>query len=279
MVDIEKIIAFIRENIDKYGYKGAVIGISGGIDSAVTAALTVKAIGAQNVLGLLMPDRDSAKTTLAHSKLLAEFLGIKYKVKKLTWILRIIGAYRLFPPAFLFPRKFQEKWTRKTMGSVSEDPFIDDLHNRGPIKMRKGFAYYRIKHRIRTILEYFYAEQLQYAVLGCANKTEATTGFFVKYGDDSSDIAPIAHLYKTEVFEIARELGIPDVIINKAPSPDLMPGITDEYAIAMNYEDIDRILKKIENQSSLTEENPGMVDRVKKIIQASSFRRIKSLQL
>ena len=280
MVNIEKILSFIRVNIEKFGYKGAVLGISGGIDSAVAAALTTRALGSDKIFGLLMPDRDSAKETLSHSKLVAKSLGIKYKIKKITPILRIIGAYRLFPPAFIFPRKFQEKWTRKTMGSVSGDPFIDDLHNTGPEKMRKGFAFYRIKHRMRTMLEYFYAEQLQYAVIGCANKTEAVTGFFVKYGDDSSDIAPIAHLYKSEVYDVAHELNIPEVIINKAPSPDLMPGVTDEYAIDMKYMDLDRILQKLENKdSSIDSEDPKSVERVIKIKEAAKYRQLKSLHL
>ena len=280
MVDIEQITQFIRDFNKEYGYKGAVIGISGGIDSAVAAKLTVDAIGPNNVLGLLMPDRDSAPTTLDHSRLVAEFLGIKYKIRNVTRILRPIGVYRLFPPAFIFPRKFQEKWTRKTMGNVSGDPFIDDLRNTGPQKMRNGFAFYRIKHRIRTILEYFYAEQLQYAVIGCANKTEVVTGFYVKYGDDSSDIAPISHLYKTEVYEIARELRIPEVIINKAPSPDLMPGVSDEYAINMKYVDLDRILQKLDNDdNSLDKEDPVIVERVMKIKEAAKYRTIKSIHI
>lgn len=280
MVDIDQITNFIRENFQNYGYKGAVIGISGGIDSAVAAALTVKAIGSVNVFGLLMPERDSARDTLRDSKLVAEFLGIKYKVQKLTRTLRTMGVYRLFPPAWIFPRKFQEKWTRKTMKSVSEDPFIEELRNGGPKKMRKGFAFYRIKHRIRTITEYLHAEQLQYAVIGCANKTEIVTGFYVKYGDDSSDFAPISHLYKTEVYEVARELGVPEIIINKPPSPDLMPGVTDEYALNMKYVDLDRILRKLdENDSSIEVENPELVERVKKIKIAAKYRTIKSFHL
>ncbi len=280
MVNIDSIIQFIRTNIEKYGYKGAVIGISGGIDSAVAAALTVKAIGADRVLGLLMPDRDSAKDTLTHSKIVANFLGIKFKIKKLNQTLRSIGVYYLFPPAWLFPRKFKERWTRKTMGQVSKDPFIDDLQNIGPEKMRRGFAYIRIKHRLRTIFEYFFAERMQYAVIGCANKTEAVTGFFVKYGDDSSDIAPIAHLYKTEVREVALDLGIPPVIIEKPPSPDLMPGVTDEYAINMKYVDLDRILIKIENNDpSLHDESPELVNRVMQIKDAAKYRYLKSLHM
>jgi len=280
MVDIKKITQFIRETIEKYGFKGAVIGISGGIDSAVAAKLTVDAIGSENVLGLLMPDRDSAKITLKHSKIVTNYLGIKYKVRKITRILRVIGVYRLFPPAWLFPRAFKERWTQKTMGEVSDDAFLDDLHNVGPEKMRKGFAYYRIKHRIRTILEYFYAERMHYAVIGCANKTEIVSGFYVKYGDDSSDIAPIAHLYKSEIYDVARLLGIPDIIIHKAPSPDVMPGITDEYALEIKYVDLDRILQKIEqNEDSLNQENPELVERVKKIKEAAPYRAIKSVHL
>jgi NAD+ synthase len=279
MVEIDKITQFIKDNIKKYGYKGAVIGISGGIDSAVAATLTVHALGSENVLGLLMPDRDSSPTTLKHSIKMAEFLGIRYKIRKLNGILRRIGVYRLFPPTFLFTRKFQEKWTRKTMGSLSKEPFLDDLRNAGPSKFRKGFAFYRIKHRIRMVLEYFYAEQMQYAVIGGANRSEIESGFYVKYGDDSSDIAPIAHLYKTQVWELAQELNIPQFIIDKPPSPDLMPGVTDEYALNMKYVDLDRILQKLENDESLESEDSELVNRVKKIKEASKFRSIKSVHI
>jgi len=279
LVNIEQIKDFIKENIKKYGYKGAVVGISGGIDSAVGGKLTVDALGSNKVLGLLMPDRDSAPTTLQDSKMMCNFLGIEYKVIKITGALRKMGVYKLQPPAELFPRKFQEKYVRNIWSSESDDPFLADLQNTGSERILKGQAYYRIKHRIRMLYLYLEAEQRQYAVIGCANKSEFLSGFYVKYGDDSSDIAPISHLHKSEVYEAARMLNIPQRIIDKPPSPDLMPGITDEFALGIKYMEFDRIVKKIEEGKDISDEPDKLVKRVKLIRDNSHYRRIKSLQL
>ncbi|GAB6189162.1 NAD(+) synthase [Marinitoga arctica] len=273
---IEKIKNFIKESVNKYGYNGAMIGISGGIDSAVVGKLCVNSLGKNNVKGLILPERDSSPEALNDAKMVCEFLNIEYKIINITPILRKIGVYRLEPPTFFIPRKIQENYVKK---EFEKRNYISDLKNKGDNKFLKGLAYYRIKHRIRMVLLYFYAEQINYAVIGTTNKTELKTGFYVKYGDDSVDIEPIMHLYKTQVFEIAKELKIPEKIINKSPSPDLIPGITDEYAMGINYKDLDRILIKLENNKDLSDENDKMVKKVKEILDASKYREIKNIHL
>ncbi|NUV00225.1 NAD synthetase [Marinitoga sp. 1154] len=273
---IDMIKKFIVENLKKYNYNGVVIGISGGIDSAVVGKLCVEAIGNSNVMGLILPERDSSPETVNDAKMVCEFLGIKYKVINISPILKKIGVYNLEPSTFFIPRKIQEKYVRK---EFKKRNYTDDLMNKGDKDFLKGLAYYRIKHRIRMVLLYFYAEQINYAVIGTTNKTELKVGFYVKYGDDSVDIEPIMHLYKTQVFDLAKELNIPEKIISKSPSPDLIPGITDEYAIGISYKDLDRILLKIENNKDLSDENSDMVKKVKMILKAAKYREIKNIHM
>ncbi|MBM7558573.1 NAD(+) synthase [Marinitoga litoralis] len=273
---IKKIESFIKENIEKYGYNGAIIGISGGIDSAVVGKLCVDSLGKERVKGLILPERDSSPETIEDAKLVCDFLGIEYRIVKISPILRKIGVYNLEPPTFFIPRKIQENYAKKEFEKRS---YINDLKNQGDKDFLKGLAYYRIKHRIRMVLLYYYAEQINYAVIGTTNKTELKTGFYVKYGDDSVDIEPIMHLYKTQVFELARQLNIPEKIINKSPSPDLIPGITDEYAMGISYNDLDRILIKMENNEGLSNEDKNMIEKVKNILEAAKFREVKNIHM
>jgi NAD+ synthase len=273
---IKKIESFIKENIEKYGYNGAIIGISGGIDSAVVGKLCVDSLGKERVKGLILPERDSSPETIEDAKLVCDFLGIEYRIVKISPILRKIGVYNLEPPTFFIPRKIQENYAKKEFEKRS---YINDLKNQGDKDFLKGLAYYRIKHRIRMVLLYYYAEQINYAVIGTTNKTELKTGFYVKYGDDSVDIEPIMHLYKTQVFELARQLNIPEKIITKSPSPDLIPGITDEYAMGISYNDLDRILIKMENNEDLSNEDKNMIEKVKNILEAAKFREVKNIHM
>jgi len=110
----------------------------------------------------------------------------------------------------------------------------------------EGIAYYRIKHRVRMATLYYYAEKNNYLLVGCTNLSERLIGFYVKYGDDVCDVAPIAHLYKTEVRQLSEYLSVPEDIRNRSPSPDLIPGITDEYSLGVNYETLDQILAGLE---------------------------------
>jgi NAD+ synthase len=126
---------------------------------------------------------------------------------------------------------------------------------------------------------YYEAEKRGYAVVGTTNKTERLTGFYVKWGDDSSDIEPLLHLYKTQVFELAQLLGVPRRIIEKKPSPDLAPGITDEYAMGIPYMDLDRILQKMESAVSLEDEDPELVKKVQEIVSAAHVRDMRNLSI
>jgi len=275
---METIKKFIKTNIEKYKFKGVVIGISGGIDSAVVGKLLVDSLGRDNVFGLILPERDSAPETTHDAVLVCDYLGIKYNIINITGVLRKIGVYSLKPPAFPFPRSIQKKYSRNVWNN-EEEPFIQDLTTQGDESFSESLAYYRTKPRIRSILLYFEAEKRNYAVAGCTNKTEYLTGFYTKWGDEVCDIEPIRHLYKTEVFEIAEKLNIPQKIIEKTPSPDIAPGITDEFALGIDYSELDRILFKIENNEDLYDENKDNVNKIKEILDNRKYREAKQLHL
>lgn len=270
----ESLINFIKEKIEEYNYRGAVVGVSGGVDSAVVLSLCVQALGKDRVFALILPERDSSKDSLKDAVDLCETLGVEYRKRSITPILRKIGAYRLFPPRFFLPNSIVKRYVLNRWNTLSKDPFLDDLRNTGPEEFLKGLAYYRIKHRIRMCLLYFEAEKRGYAVVGTTNRTEYLTGLYVKWGDEAVDIEPIMHLYKTQVFELAKEMNVPEKILKKPPSPDLIPGITDEMAFNMSYLELDRILMKLEKNEDLSDEDPKKVERVKKILELSEkYRR------
>jgi len=250
--ETQRIEQFLRKALVSERKHGYVIGVSGGLDSAVVLKLLVRAVGKENVLGLILPERDTEKesTTLARSLLEQE--KIPYRVISMTPLLRHLGIYKDMP-LFLLPtrrlresvvRRFYNDYTKKLNKPVFyaqwEEPPSQLLY------FYEGIAYYRIKHRVRMATLYYYAEKNNYLLVGCTNLSERLIGFYVKYGDDVCDVAPIAHLYKTEVRQLGEYLSVPEGIRNRPPSPDLIPGITDEYSLGVDYETLDQILMGLE---------------------------------
>jgi NAD+ synthase len=277
---------FICAGVDNLQREGAIVGLSGGIDSAVVAVLASRALGPDKVLALLMPDRDSARSSKRDALKLAQRLGIRYKTIGLTKFLLLIGIYWRLPLWLLGPRRFQAKLVHRYYDSFvkewGESPFaaimVGTKELPGPL-VNQAVAYHRVKGRLRAILLYYYAELENLLVLGTCNKTEKVIGFFVKYGDAAADIAPLESLYKTQVRQLAAFLEIPDEIISKPPSPDLLPGITDEYAIGLSYEMLDRILWRLEEEMD-TDKIAGTldlerdtVDYVRELMQRSAHMR------
>ncbi len=140
-------------------------------------------------------------------------------------------------------------------------------------------AFYRIKHRFRSSMLFYYAELNNYLLVGTANKTELLTGFFVKYGDNIADIMPISNLYKTQVFDLARYLKIDEHLIEKSPSPDLIPGVVDEDMLGLPYSKLDLILFGIENNHTdddmmkIADISHDEIERVREIIEKSEYLR------
>ena len=248
--DLEITKKNINDFIRKYGKdlnkQGAVVGLSGGVDSALVLKLCVEALGYKNVIAVMLPERDSSGQNTIDAKKFASELGVRIIYKKITNILSLIGVYRLYPPTFLIKRSLIEKYVYQKRKDLSlrlqKDIFLANLEGSSDKELSKAIAFYRIKHRLRSTVLFYYSELNNYLLVGCANKSEWLTGFFVKYGDSIADIMPIISLYKTQVFRLSEYLKLPDYILKKAPSPDLIPGLVDEEALGISYKKLDLIL-------------------------------------
>jgi NAD+ synthase len=252
---------FIREHVERLEREGVILGLSGGIDSAVVAALCKRSVGSEKTLALIMPEKDSKKENIEDAINFAKELGVRARLIDITPYLKKFGIYKLATLSRIpFTQKLRGRlfmkgyhyYERKT----GENPFSAAMTGlRGKefsSFISKGNAYYRIKHRIRMVLLYFYGEIENRLVVGAANKSEYQIGYFVKHGcDDATDIMPLLNLYKTQVRDLARYLDIPSRIIEKPPSPDILPGIIDEEAIGISYQKLDLILLALEKGLNL----------------------------
>ena len=255
---------FIREYTEKLEREGAILGLSGGIDSAVIAALCVRALGPKKTLVLIMPEKDSKKEHIQDALHFARELNIDAKLVDITPYLKELGVYKLFPLDKLLSLgklkgtlikkayRFYERKTGKISFLESLSGFKDKEYSS---YLARGNAYYRAKHRLRMLLLYLYGEMENRLVVGSANKSEYKIGFFVKHGcDDAADIMPLLNLYKTQVRELAQYLHIPAGIIKKPPSPDILPGLTnDEEVTGISYERMDLILLALEKNWKLSD--------------------------
>lgn len=255
--EADRIAHKIREKLRLHlKRRGLVVAMSGGIDSSVCAALAVRAVGADRVFGLLMPERDSSSDSVVKGKLLAEHLGIRCVIEDIAPTLEAIGCYRWRDEAIraVFPA-YGEGWKNKiviaggTQGQINhfrlvvQEPDGGALHEQrlGLRECLQIVAATNFKQRIRKTLEFFHADRLNHAVVGTPNRVEYDQGFFVKNGDGSADIKPIAHLYKTQVYSLARHLGLPNPICDATPTTDtysLSQG-QDEFYYALPYREMD----------------------------------------
>jgi NAD+ synthase len=300
--EIEKIASAIREHVINTLHKrGAVVGISGGIDSSVCAALCVSALGKENVFGLFMPERDSSSESLLLGTLLAKTFGINSIVEDIKPLLEGAGCYRRQSEAIreVFP-DYGDNWKSKvTIPSILDKERLNVLRitvelptgEQKTARMPIG-AYLKLiaatnwKQRSRKIMEYYHADRLNYAVCGTPNRLEYDQGFFVKNGDGSADFKPIAHLYKTQVYMLAEALGVPKEIRSRPPTTDTysLPQTQEEFYFALPYDKMDLCLYGINHNVSPTDVAPAVeltveqVERVYKDIE-SKRRGTKFLHL
>jgi NAD+ synthase len=302
--EIEKIAQAMRDMLGRrLRRRGLVVGISGGIDSAVCAALCVRAVGQGKVLGLLMPETDSASTTTPRGQLVAEQLGIEWVKEDISGTLEAIGCYRRRDEAIreVFP-EYDGSWPHKLVirggaeGRVNHFALVVQRPDGAEEEARLPLhAYLQIvaatnfKQRIRKTLEYYHADRLNYAVVGTPNRLEYDQGFFVKNGDGAADLKPIAHLYKTQVYALAAKLDIPDEVRSAAPTTDtysLAQG-QDEFYFALPYQQMDLALWGVNHDVPAAEIapligiTPGQAEFVYKDIAAkrrtTAYQHLKSL--
>lgn len=243
--------------------RGLVVAISGGIDSSVCAALSVRAVGADKVFGLLLPERDSSGFSSERGRLLAEHLGIRYQVHDIAPALEALGCYQQRDEAIrrVVPA-YGEGWRNKIVlaGGLEGGINFFKLVVQSPDGQQQSVrlppreylqivAATNFKQRVRKTMEYFHADRLNYAVVGTPNRLEYDQGFFVKNGDGSADLKPIAHLYKTQVYAMARHLGLPEAICAAVPTTDTytLPQGQDEFYFALPYAQMDLALWALEH--------------------------------
>ncbi len=197
------VVGFIRDALTRAGFERAVLGLSGGVDSALVAYLAAEALGPDNVLALHIPYKSSAATSLEHAQLVIDDLGLRHDIVDIT-------------------------------------PMVDPLFERFPDMdaIRRG----NVMARQRMIVLYDQSAAFKALVVGASNKTETLLGYTTLFGDNAAAIQPAGDLYKCQVRQLARAVGVPDVIIGKPPSADLWPGQTDEDELGYSYDDADQVL-------------------------------------
>lgn len=235
--EIEKIVSFLKsELINKLRKKGIVVGLSGGVDSSVVLALCTKALGNKKVIALMLPEKDSSPDSLRLAKIVSDKLNVSYFVENITESLKALGCYSRRDEAVkkIFPEyndmyKMKITVSKDSMGKGVLNLFnLSVISPEGTEKIKRIpadeylqiVAASNLKQRCRMSMLYFYAEKNNYCVAGTGNKNEYQQGFFVKNGDGGVDIMPIGHLFKSQVYQLAEYLGIPEEILKRTPTSD-----------------------------------------------------------
>lgn len=278
---VKKIADFISYEVtSNFQRSGAVIGLSGGIDSAVTAAICARALGTEKVLCLIMPEKESSPISQLHAEKISKTHNIKIEVIDITSILESFGVYqnkeKIIQEKFL---NFNSNCKYRVVVPPKLKNFIgmpyleilDEENKQHKLKISSSeflslTAATSIKHRVRMTMLYYHAEKNNFCVIGTTNKSEHMQGYFVKYGDGGSDIEPFVNIYKSQIYQLGEFLNIPREIMTKEASPDVWSFSTSdqEFFYSVPYSVVDLLLyareyrlsiNDIQKLSNLTKEN------------------------
>jgi NAD+ synthase len=254
---LERVAEGTADAIRRLGRGGAVVAVSGGVDSGVVAGICVRALGPERVLCLRLPERDAAKESTGIGLELANALGARTEEEPITGALEALGCYRHRDAAIrkVFP-DYEPAWRHKLVRSrptggiivfslvVERPDGVEEQRRMPPDAYRELLAASNMKQRLRKLLEYTWADRLGYAVAGTPNLLEYDQGFFVKGGDGLADLKPIAHLYKGQVYALARALGLPESVSSRYPTTDTfsLPQTQEEFFFGHPYDRMDLLL-------------------------------------
>ena len=291
-----EICQFIQDEIyNKLQKKGAVFGLSGGIDSAVTAALCTKSFEPEQILGLIMPEKESNRS----SQILAEQVSKKFnfntEIIDITKILESFGVYEMKEtivyekfPEFNSKCKYRVVVPPKSKNIIGI-PFLeilDEYNEKHKLKISSSdflslTALTSIKHRVRMTLLYFHGEKNNFSVVGTTNKSEYQQGYFVKYGDGGSDIEPLVNIYKSQIYQLGKFLEVPKEILLNDASPDVWSFSTndEEFFYTVPYDVVDLILYARENKLSINDVekiSELKKDDIENLFQMQNIKQIKS---
>ena len=292
---VQRISEFIKNEIfEQFNKKGAVLGLSGGIDSAVTAALCVKSLGSKNVLGLIMPEKESDIKSQQLAQQIAKKFDIETKSIDISNILESFGVYQ--NKEKIVKDKFADfnsfcKYRVVVPPKLEENigiPYLEILDGNNiqhKVKI-SSFEFLTltaatsIKHRVRMTMLYYHGEKNNQAVIGTTNKSEYLQGYFVKYGDGGSDIEPLVNIYKSQIYQIGEFFKMPEEILKKDASPDVWSFTTndEEFFFSVPYEIVDLILYARENNLSINEIQEHSKLSTKKIENLLRFQNQKQIK-
>lgn len=284
--EVNRIVEAMRDQVhNKMRRRGLVVGLSGGVDSSVCAALAAHALGARNVFAIFMPENDSDPESLALGQKVAETFSLDGTIEDIGPALAAMGCYerrdgfiRQIEPAYgpgwsckvaISSPLAGEGYAISTL--VLQAPDGSQTRHRMPASVYLGIvAATNMKQRTRKQMEYYHADRLNYAVLGTPNRLEYDQGFFVKNGDGAADLKPIAHLYKSQVYQIAEYLGVPDEIRRRPPTTDTwsLAQTQEEFYFALPYDRMDLCLHAlneglgVEETARATQLTTDQVERV-----------------
>lgn len=239
---IEGIVQFIREETESAGVDGVVLGLSGGVDSATTAGLATKALGPDRVRALALPAAPTAPDSITYAESVAEAFDLELEVIEVEPIARA----------------------------------VEDAHPRPVDEVALG----NVRARVRAVYWYLVANQESRLVLGGGNRTEWLTGYFTKYGDIAVDLLPLGNLYKTQVRQVARHVGVPEAVVERTPTAELWADQTDEAELGVSYETLDGVLAEhVDGDASVVETaeqldvDEAVIRRVQALVDGSSHKR------
>src|ERR1019366_8427653 len=258
-LETAKITASLAAYLAHSKRRGVVVALSGGVDSSTVAALCVAALGKERVFGLHMPERESSSETIMLSRLLADSLGIDSTLEEISLILEGAGCYQRrddairkvcpdYGPGYkskiVLPSVIDSDSFRLHSVVVMAPDGTQTKHRLTPESYLGIVAATNFKQRVRKMLEYYHADRLNYVVTGTPNRLEYDQGFFVKLGDGAADVKPIAHLYKTQVYAMARFLGLPEEVCSRPPTTDTysLPQSQEEFYFSLPYNKMDLVM-------------------------------------